>query len=111
MTAVNWNIGVKNTSGLYKICEQYKRHVTFSELIVCKVSAGSLVPSRTVRPVKDVCEWTEYHNTDGRCYYYNSRTMESVWHKPQAFIDWQGAHCLVSLLCAERRSLSNFFAE
>jgi len=49
------------------------------------------VTSRPVGVVKaDVCEWAEYCNTDGRLYYYNARTMDSVWHKPQAFIDWQG---------------------
>jgi len=57
------------------------------------VSAGAVVPSGTARPVRDVCEWTEYRNTDGRYYYYNSRTMESVWHKPQAFAEWQGMCC------------------
>jgi len=73
---------------------QYSHHLMLSVLIVCKVSVGALVPSRPARPVKDVCEWTQYHNTDGRCYYYNSHTMESVWHKPKAFMEWQGAGCL-----------------
>ncbi|GBM20053.1 Transcription elongation regulator 1 [Araneus ventricosus] len=32
-------------------------------------------------------EWTEYKATDGRSYYYNKVTNESVWEKPQALID------------------------
>jgi len=65
-------------------------------VIKCIAVMMSLQPT-TVHPVRDVCEWTEYHNTDGRSYYYNSRTMESVWDKPQALIDWQGrsAHFMI----------------
>jgi len=63
--------------------------------LVGKVSVGLSVPSKAAQPVKDICEWTEYSNTDGRYYYYNSRTMESVWHKPQAFTEWQGVLLLL----------------
>ena len=38
----------------------------------------------------EVSEWSEHKNTDGRSYYYNSRTMESTWEKPQVLIDWEG---------------------
>jgi len=63
--------------------------------------------SRMVRPANDVCEWSEYRNTDGRFYYYNSRTMESVWHKPQALTDWQGEHT-VAVRCTVEIHLCNF---
>ena len=38
----------------------------------------------------EVLEWSEHKNTDGRSYYYNSRTMESTWEKPQVLTDWEG---------------------
>jgi WW domain len=42
------------------------------------------------QPASETCEWSEHFSGDGRAYYYNSRTMESVWHKPQSLIEWQG---------------------
>lgn len=39
---------------------------------------------------QEVQEWSEHKNTDGRSYYYNSRTMESTWEKPQILTDWEG---------------------
>ncbi|XP_053319619.1 transcription elongation regulator 1 [Spea bombifrons] len=30
-----------------------------------------------------VCEWSEYKTADGKTYYYNNRTLESTWDKPQ----------------------------
>ncbi|XP_067125377.1 transcription elongation regulator 1-like isoform X2 [Centruroides vittatus] len=36
-------------------------------------------------------EWTDHKTTDGRTYYYNSRTMQSTWDKPQAIIDLENA--------------------
>ncbi|PVD29410.1 hypothetical protein C0Q70_08661 [Pomacea canaliculata] len=38
---------------------------------------------------QEVQEWSEHKNTDGRSYYYNSRTMESTWEKPQILTDWE----------------------
>lgn len=32
-------------------------------------------------------EWTEYKTADGKTYYYNNRTLESTWEKPQAVLD------------------------
>ena len=34
-------------------------------------------------PPTEVSEWSEHKNPEGKCYYYNSRTQESVWEKPQ----------------------------
>ena len=31
-----------------------------------------------------VSEWSEHKMPDGRLYYYNSKTKESVWEKPEA---------------------------
>lgn len=30
-----------------------------------------------------VSKWTEYKTADGKTYYYNNRTLESTWEKPQ----------------------------
>ena len=38
----------------------------------------------------EVTEWSEHKNTDGRSYYYNARTMESTWEKPQVLTEWEG---------------------
>ena len=38
----------------------------------------------------DVAEWSEHKNTDGRSYFYNSNSMESVWEKPKIMADWEG---------------------
>lgn len=35
------------------------------------------------------CKWTEHDAPDGKKYYYNSQTQESVWEKPQELIDFQ----------------------
>lgn len=32
-------------------------------------------------------EWSEYRTADGKTYYYNNRTLESTWEKPQAVIE------------------------
>uniref|UniRef100_A0A1A7X020 Transcription elongation regulator 1 n=1 Tax=Iconisemion striatum TaxID=60296 RepID=A0A1A7X020_9TELE len=32
-------------------------------------------------------EWTEYKTADGKTYYYNNRTLESTWEKPQSLIE------------------------
>jgi hypothetical protein len=51
----------------------------------------TVVPQLPPKP-PEVFEWSEHKNTDGRSYYYNARTMESVWEKPQILIDWDGKH-------------------
>ena len=40
----------------------------------------------------EVAEWSEHKNVDGRSYYYNSKTMESTWDKPQVLTDWDGGY-------------------
>uniref|UniRef100_A0A7N9AQ30 Transcription elongation regulator 1 n=1 Tax=Mastacembelus armatus TaxID=205130 RepID=A0A7N9AQ30_9TELE len=32
-------------------------------------------------------EWSEYKTADGKMYYYNNRTLESTWEKPQALLE------------------------
>ena len=34
--------------------------------------------------------WTEHKAPNGKDYYYNSKTQESVWDKPQAMKDLEG---------------------
>ena len=38
----------------------------------------------------EVQDWSEHKNVDGKSYYYNSKTMESIWDKPHVLIDWEG---------------------
>lgn len=49
----------------------------------------------------EVAEWSEHKNTDGRVYFYNSRSMESTWEKPKVLADWEGrSHDLaMTLVC------------
>merc|ERR1719508_654295 len=35
------------------------------------------------------CKWTEHTAPDGKKYYYNAETQESVWEKPQELKDWE----------------------
>ncbi|KFO70005.1 Transcription elongation regulator 1-like, partial [Cuculus canorus] len=37
----------------------------------------------TLAGATTVSEWTEYKTADGKTYYYNNRTLESTWEKPQ----------------------------
>ncbi|OWF46304.1 transcription elongation regulator 1-like [Mizuhopecten yessoensis] len=48
-------------------------------------------PPTTQMPPKppEVAEWSEHKNGDGRSYFYNSRSMESTWDKPQTLVDWE----------------------
>lgn len=48
-------------------------------------------PPQTQMPPKpaEVAEWTEHKNSDGRSYFYNSKSMESTWDKPQVLAEWE----------------------
>merc|ERR1719178_279091 len=35
------------------------------------------------------CKWTEHTAPDGKRYYYNGETQDSVWEKPQELKDWE----------------------
>ena len=38
----------------------------------------------------DVAEWSEHKTADGKSYYYNARSQQSVWEKPKILEDWEG---------------------
>ena len=40
--------------------------------------------------IASAAEWTEHKAPDNRSYYYNAKTQESVWEKPQAMKDLEG---------------------
>lgn len=31
-------------------------------------------------------EWAEYKTPEGKCYYYNTKSQQSVWEKPEVLI-------------------------
>lgn len=35
-------------------------------------------------------EWTEYKTPDGKCYYFSSKTKQSVWDKPKPLVELEG---------------------
>ena len=45
------------------------------------LAAASLVGSLQLH------EWSEYKTADGKTYYYNNRTLESTWERPQDLRD------------------------
>uniref|UniRef100_A0A8C8C1Y1 Transcription elongation regulator 1 n=1 Tax=Oncorhynchus tshawytscha TaxID=74940 RepID=A0A8C8C1Y1_ONCTS len=49
-------------------------------------------------------EWSEYKTADGKTYYYNNRTLESTWDKPQELREKDVAYlmCEFFLSCRER---------
>ncbi|XP_059155432.1 transcription elongation regulator 1-like isoform X2 [Physella acuta] len=47
------------------------------------------IPMQQPTKPPEVAEWSEHKNTDGKSYYHNSRTQESVWEKPQVLKDWE----------------------
>ncbi|XP_077448716.1 transcription elongation regulator 1 isoform X3 [Stigmatopora argus] len=46
----------------------------------------SAAPATTMATLQ-LPEWSEYKTVDGKTYYYNNRTLESTWEKPQAVLD------------------------
>ncbi|KAA3677206.1 transcription elongation regulator 1 [Paragonimus westermani] len=36
----------------------------------------------------EVAVWSEYHNPEGKAYYYNSKTGETTWEKPKVLLEW-----------------------
>jgi transcription elongation regulator 1 len=40
-------------------------------------------------PYVEPCDWTEHTAPDGKKYYYNAKTQESVWEKPKEFADYE----------------------
>ena len=55
---------------------------------------GGLLPT----PPTEVSEWSEHKNPEGKAYFYNSRTQESVWEKPQVMMK-KCSHDGMSLIC------------
>lgn len=61
-------------------------------------TAGGAVPGAAISGddrvspelLEKASEWTEHKAPDNRSYFYNSKTQESVWEKPQALKDLEG---------------------
>lgn len=35
-------------------------------------------------------DWSEHKTPDGKCYFFNSKTQQSVWEKPKILIQVEG---------------------
>ena len=46
-------------------------------------------PGMGGQPPATPCKWTEHTSPDGKPYFYNAETQESVWEKPQELKDWE----------------------
>lgn len=44
--------------------------------------------------IQRASHWSEHKAPDGRPYFYNSKTNESVWEKPQALKDFESTFCI-----------------
>lgn len=66
--------------------------VASSTAVVTQGAPSSSVDDSNLDPdmVAQASHWTEHKAPDGRSYYYNSKTQESVWEKPQALKDLEG---------------------
>lgn len=66
--------------------------VQSSTTVVTQGAPSSSVDDSNLDPemVSQAAHWTEHKAPDGRSYYYNSKTLESVWEKPQAMKDLEG---------------------
>jgi len=47
------------------------------------------MPPWMQEPPAPKCAWTEHNAPDGKKYYYNAETQESVWEKPQELADFE----------------------
>ena len=37
-----------------------------------------------------VLEWSEHKTPEGKVYFYNSKSQQSVWDKPKVLVDYEG---------------------
>lgn len=67
--------------------------VANSTTIVTQGAPSSTMDDSNLDPdlVAQAANWTEHKAPDGRSYYYNSKTQESVWEKPQPLKDLEAA--------------------
>ena len=49
-------------------------------------------------------EWVEQKTADGKIYYYNKRTLESSWQKPQALIEKEKAEKFLEVSNKRRKA-------
>lgn len=63
-----------------------------SNLPTTAKASENVVPTNSLDPilVGKAAEWTEHKAPDGRSYFHNAKTSESVWEKPQALKDLEG---------------------
>lgn len=66
--------------------------VASSTTVVTQGAPSSSIDDSSLDPdlVAQAAHWTEHKAPNGKNYYYNSKTQESVWDKPQAMKDLEG---------------------
>ena len=66
--------------------------VASSTTVVTQGAPSSSIDDSNLDPelVAQAACWTEHKAPNGKNYYYNSKTQESVWDKPQAMKDLEG---------------------
>ena len=61
---------------------------------------GGLPPAQSMPPPiqkpPEVAIWSEHETGEGKKYYYNSQTQESVWEKPEVLTKWEEAFATVA---------------
>lgn len=67
--------------------------VASSTTVVTQGAPSSSIDDSSLDPelVAQAAHWTEHKAPNGKNYYYNSKTQESVWDKPQAMKDLEAA--------------------
>lgn len=66
--------------------------VASSTTVVTQGAPSSSIDDSNLDPelVAQAAHWTEHKAPNGKNYYYNAKTQESVWDKPQAMKDLEG---------------------
>lgn len=43
-------------------------------------------------------DWSEHKTPDGKCYFFNAKTQQSVWEKPKIMIQMEGTNSCIFII-------------